>query len=179
MSFKHDDFCYTLKKYRIKTEEDEDYHPPPTLNTNPNNNNGQQREEVNDEIIWNHQNQVGGSEWYKQQQMKQDRGDCLFLPNKNSSYGKGMKSQRGFRIKEILKCKELLYLKKTTLFLLWRIQNHLMNVFTLQIFLVSLEANNMDMLFFHNGLLSSADLKIEVRDSNQKKRIMDVIHKTG
>ncbi|KRX01591.1 hypothetical protein PPERSA_01494 [Pseudocohnilembus persalinus] len=187
ISFKHGDFAKILRKYDIQTEEDRNFHKIPKPNKPGEfyeddnftmQQSQQDSENQKDELQWNISNQVGGSEWYKLQELKQDKGECLWLSNK-AVFQTKYKNQRGFRPRPSFKEKSLLYLKKNSIFNLWTIQNQLTDILTLQIFLVSLEANAMDMILFHNGLLSSADLEIKDKKltSNKHKTFLDVIHK--
>lgn len=63
----------------------------------------------------------------------------------------GSTTLKGFRKREFLEHPQLLYLRKTQLFVLWKILGNMVNIISLSTFESSLEANQMDMLYFSHG----------------------------
>jgi hypothetical protein len=84
----------------------------------------------------------------------------LWLPNENITAGHAAKSLKGFKNREFYEHPELVYLRKTNLFVIYKLLSSLMSSLQLQLFLLSLDANNSDMLYFHNGLLSQQALDL-------------------
>lgn len=46
------------------------------------------------------------------------------------------------------------------MFQLWKVFQSMMNIVSLEIFLANMEANNMDILYYHNGLLGYEELRL-------------------
>ena len=95
--YNHEDFEATLRKAHIILE-DSDY----------------QELDEDDNNVWENSFRVGGNQWYKKQKEKLDKCECMWFPHNTS--GIANKHSKGFQTHEYFAHKELVYLKKTQLF---------------------------------------------------------------
>ncbi|KAL4453134.1 hypothetical protein ABPG74_015365 [Tetrahymena malaccensis] len=122
---------------------------------------------------WEKSQTSGGKDWLKAQEQKLEKDICLLLPNKNIQVNKGSTTLKGYRKREFLQHQHLLYLRKTQLFVLWKILGNILNILSFCTFECSLEANTMDMLYFINGQLGYEKCKIETggaEDNEQQQK---------
>lgn len=112
---------------------------------------------------------MGGAQWLRLQQRKLENNECLFLPNDNSGFtAKTHSSQpssgrlKQLRMKDdaLSAFPELLYLRKSALFVLHKSAETLQRTLRLALFLSSLEASQEDLVLFHSGQLGTEFLRI-------------------